>query len=91
MSVTDDPKTLGRTRLSFASEADIEIREQQLEQREAAVGELEQKLFKKETDLQTYVGQLQTELTERETDWWTKQLGHDAGADKPASGLKLIS
>ena len=24
MSVTDDPKTLGRTRLSFASEADID-------------------------------------------------------------------
>jgi trehalose 6-phosphate synthase len=56
-------------------EADFEIREDKLEQRERTVVEFEERLRKKEADLTAYVGQLQGKMEERETDWWAKQLG----------------
>ena len=56
-------------------EADGELREIKLEQREKMVGDLELRLAKRETDLSQYVGQLQTQMDDRESDWWSKQLG----------------
>ena len=61
-------------------EADSELREIKLEQREKTVGELELRLGKKESDLAEYVGQLQTQMDQRESDWWGKQLGKPVAA-----------
>jgi hypothetical protein len=61
-------------------EADFELRDVKLEQRERTVGELELRLGKKESDLAQYVGQLQNEMDRRESDWWEKQLGKPVAA-----------
>ena len=57
------------------AEADSELREVKLEQREKIVCDLELRLGKRETDLAQYVGELQIQMEERESDWWEKQLG----------------
>ena len=57
------------------AEADSELREVKLEQREKIVSDLELRLAKRETDLAQYVGELQIQMEERESDWWEKQLG----------------
>ena len=57
------------------AEADSELREVKLEQREKIVGDLELRLGKRESDLAQYVGELQIQMEERESDWWEKQLG----------------
>ena len=72
-------------------EADAELREIKLEQREKMVGELELRLGKRESDLAQYVGQLQTQMDDRESDWWSKQLGtavvaNGANGDATATG-----
>ena len=61
-------------------EADSELRDIKLEQREKTVAELELRLGKKETDLAQYVGQLQVQMDQRESDWWEKQLGNEVSA-----------
>jgi len=60
-------------------EAEFEVREQRLEQREKAGAELEAQLSTRESDLSMYVAQLQENFDRRETEWWSKQLGKDAG------------
>ena len=56
-------------------EADFELRDVKLEERERQIADLQQRLAKKETDLSQYVGQVQSEMDRREADWWEKQLG----------------
>jgi uncharacterized protein (DUF3084 family) len=51
-------------------EADVFIREERLEQREAELAELEQQLRRKETELMVYVADLQDEVLRRETTGW---------------------
>lgn len=49
-----------------AHEADVFIREERLEEREAELAQLEQQLRRKETELMVYVADLQEELIRRE-------------------------
>jgi adenylate cyclase class IV len=65
-------------------EAELEVREQRLEQREKAGAELEAALSTRESDLSMYVSQLQDNFDRRESEWWSKQLGKDAG-QQPAA------
>jgi hypothetical protein len=51
-------------------EADVFIREERLEQREAELAELEQQLRRKETELMVYVADLQDEVLRRENTGW---------------------
>jgi uncharacterized protein (DUF3084 family) len=51
-------------------EADVFIREERLEQREAELAELEQQLRRKETELMVYVADLQEEIVRRESSGW---------------------
>jgi uncharacterized protein (DUF3084 family) len=51
-------------------EADVFIREERLEQREAELAELEQQLRRKETELMVYVADLQDEVLRRENSGW---------------------
>jgi uncharacterized protein (DUF3084 family) len=53
-----------------AHEADVFIREERLEEREAELAQLEQRLRRKETELMIYVAQLQEQLAVRETSGW---------------------
>jgi uncharacterized protein (DUF3084 family) len=66
-----------RDELDAAHEADIFIREERLEEREAELATLEQQLRRKETELMIYVADLQEELVRRET----------SGFDSIAAGL----
>ena len=59
-------------------EAEFEVREQRLEQREKAGAELESVLSSRESDLSMYVAQLQENFDRREAEWWSKQLGGKA-------------
>jgi hypothetical protein len=65
-------------------EAEFEVREQRLEQREKAGAELEATLSTRESDLSMYVAQLQENFDRRESEWWTKQLGNNAGQSPAA-------
>jgi uncharacterized protein (DUF3084 family) len=51
-------------------EADVFLREERLEQREAELAELEQQLRRKETELMVYVADVQDELLRRENSGW---------------------
>jgi uncharacterized protein (DUF3084 family) len=51
-------------------EADVFLREERLEQREAELAELEQQLRRKETELMVYVADLQDEVVRRENSGW---------------------
>jgi uncharacterized protein (DUF3084 family) len=51
-------------------EADVFLREERLEQREAELAELEQQLRRKETELMVYVADLQDEVLRRENTGW---------------------
>jgi uncharacterized protein (DUF3084 family) len=51
-------------------EADVFLREERLEQREAELAELEQQLRRKETELMVYVADLQDEVLRRENSGW---------------------
>ena len=63
-------------------QADADLREDKLEEREQAVAALEARLGRKEKDLAFYVGQLQGKVeSPDDADWWQKQLG----ASKPAA------
>jgi|SRR3954470_5724053 len=53
-----------------AHEADVFIREERLEQREAELVQLEQQLRRKETELMIYVADLQEEVLRRESAGW---------------------
>jgi chromosome segregation ATPase len=53
-----------------AHEADVFIREERLEQREAELAQLEQQLRRKETELMVYVADVQEELGRRENSGW---------------------
>jgi chromosome segregation ATPase len=53
-----------------AHEADVFIREERLEQREAELAQLEQQLRRKETELMIYVADLQEEVLRRESSGW---------------------
>ena len=55
-----------------------------VEQREKAGAELEAALSTRESDLSMYVSQLQDNFDRRESEWWSKQLGKDAG-QQPAA------
>ena len=56
--------------------ADIELREDKLDDLARQLAAREQLIGQREHDLAGYVGELQTKFQERELDWWTKQLGH---------------
>jgi hypothetical protein len=56
--------------IDAAHEADVFLREERLEQREAELAQLEQQLRRKETELMVYVADLQAELGRRETSGW---------------------
>ena len=53
-----------------AHEADVFLREERLEVREAELAELEQQLRRKETELMVYVADLQEEILRRESSGW---------------------
>jgi uncharacterized protein (DUF3084 family) len=53
-----------------AHEADIFLREERLEVREAELAELEHQLRRKETELMVYVADLQEEILRRESSGW---------------------
>jgi hypothetical protein len=53
-----------------AHEADLFLREERLEVREAELAELEHQLRRKETELMVYVAELQEETHRRETSGW---------------------
>jgi multidrug resistance efflux pump len=63
-------------------DADIDLRTDKIEAREAALAELEAHLTQKEAELATMVGKAQTELQRREAVWWDQQLGRN-GTDDP--------
>jgi uncharacterized protein (DUF3084 family) len=56
--------------IDAAREADVFIREERLEVREAELAELEQQLRRKETELMIYVAQLQDQLSVRDGSGW---------------------
>ena len=66
-------------------EAEFEVREQRLEQREKAGAELEAHLSTRESDLSMYVAQLQENFDRREAEWWSKQLGGASASQPPAA------
>jgi hypothetical protein len=53
-----------------AHEADVFLREERLEVREAELAELEHQLRRKETELMVYVADLQEEIVRRESSGW---------------------
>ena len=53
--------------IDAAHEADVFLREERLEQREAELAQLEQQLRRKETELMVYVADLQEEIIRRES------------------------
>ena len=53
--------------IDAAHEADVFIREERLEQREAELAQLEQQLRRKETELMVYVADLQEEIVRRDS------------------------
>jgi chromosome segregation ATPase len=59
-----------RDEIDAAHEADVFIREERLEEREAELAQLEQQLRRKETELMIYVADLQEELVRRESPGW---------------------
>ncbi len=61
----------GHDEVDAAYEADIFLREERLEQREAELAALEQQLRRKETELMIYVADLQEELLRRDTPGWS--------------------
>jgi hypothetical protein len=61
-------------------EAEFEVREQRLEERERREAELANELKTREGALGVYVAQLQDEFDRRETEWWGKQLGKEPEA-----------
>jgi hypothetical protein len=63
----DEPE---RSEAEARHEADVFIREERLEQREAELAELEQQLRRKETELMVYVADLQDEVLRRENTGW---------------------
>jgi hypothetical protein len=65
-----------------ALDADIILRTDKIEDREAAVAELEAHLAQKEAELGTLVGKAQSELQRREAVWWDQQLGRNGNDDE---------